>query len=160
MYRGQTFRSDLYYRLNVLPFHLPPLRERREDIIPLAKRFLEEFQQAYGIRREFSPQVFEELLEYDWPGNVRELRNFVERSVVMGNVTLEEHHCVQQETRPTPAPSTLKLSPLAGVPAGEEEKELILAALAANGHHREHTAQSLGISRRTLQYKLKKYNIT
>lgn len=156
----KTFRSDLYYRLNVLPFHLPPLRERREDIIPLAKRFLEEFQQAYGIRREFSPQVFEELLEYDWPGNVRELRNFVERSVVMGNVKLEEHRCLQQETRSEPSPSIPKLSPLAGVPAGEEEKALILAALAANGHHREHTAQALGISRRTLQYKLKKYNIT
>ena len=99
-------------------------------------------------------------MEYDWPGNVRELRNFVERSVVMGSVTLEDRRCTHQDPHPEPTFVTQKLSPLAGVSAGEEEKELILAALAANNHHRERTAQALGISRRTLQYKLKKYNIT
>lgn len=154
----KSFRSDLYYRLNVLPFHLPPLRERREDIIPLANRFLEEFQQVYGIRRAFSQQVFDELLEYDWPGNIRELRNFVERSVVMGNAVLERPVSeLPAQTEPPPVP--LRRSRLAGIPPGEEEKAVILSALAANNHHREHTARALGISRRTLQYKLKKYHI-
>ena len=149
----KTFRSDLYYRLNILPFHLPPLRERRDDIIPLVNRFLEEFYQKYGIRREFSPTLCQEMLDYGWPGNVRELRNFIERSVVMGTDSLD---FPAVPAKPAPAPA---VSPLAGVSEGEEEKEAILAALAANGNHREHTAQALGISRRTLQYKLKKYHI-
>ncbi len=76
------FRADLYYRLSVVPLNLPPLRERREDIIPLALRFLEQFGQKYGRTKVFTQGVFDQLLAYDWPGNVRELRNVVERLVI------------------------------------------------------------------------------
>ena len=148
----KTFRSDLYYRLNILPFYLPPLRERKDDIRPLVNRFLKEFQEQYGIRRELSENVYQEMLKYDWPGNVRELRNFIERSVLMGSTTLEP--------RTAPPEPEKKVFSLGGAISEDEEKEAILAALAANGNHRERTARALNISRRTLQYKLKKYHIT
>lgn len=79
----KRFRADLYYRLNVIPIHLPPLRERREDIIPLSNYFLEYFCQKYSKEKVFSPHTLDRMSHYLWPGNVRELRNFVERSVVM-----------------------------------------------------------------------------
>ena len=148
----KTFRADLYYRLNILPFYLPPLRERRDDIRPLVSRFLNEFQQQYGVRRELSENVYQEMMEYDWPGNVRELRNFIERSVLMGATALEPW------TAPPPEPEK-KVFSLSRTASEDEEKKAILAALAANNNHRERTAQALNISRRTLQYKLKKYNI-
>lgn len=79
----KKFRADLYYRLAVIPIRLPPLRERREDIIPLAQHFLKLFCRKYAKDKEFSPQTLQLMIQYPWPGNVRELRNFVERAVVM-----------------------------------------------------------------------------
>ena len=79
-----NFREDLFYRLNVIPFHVPPLRERKEDIPALAAYFLEEFARAYGRKpKELTPQALEALQEYHWPGNVRELRNLIERIVIL-----------------------------------------------------------------------------
>ncbi|NLY43325.1 MAG: sigma 54-interacting transcriptional regulator [Clostridiaceae bacterium] len=82
MVKDGTFRSDLYYRLNVIPIYIPPLRERKDDIIPLAFHFLERFNKQYKCRKEFSLEVPDLLLEYPWPGNVRELENIIERVVV------------------------------------------------------------------------------
>ena len=79
----KRFRVDLYYRLAVIPIRLPPLRERREDIIPLAQHFLTLFCRKYAKDKSFSPQTLQLIAQYPWPGNVRELRNFVERAVVM-----------------------------------------------------------------------------
>ena len=79
----KKFRADLYYRLAMIPIRLPPLRERREDIIPLAQHFLKLFCRKYAKDKEFSPQTLQLMIQYPWPGNVRELRNFVERAVVM-----------------------------------------------------------------------------
>lgn len=79
----KKFRADLYYRLAVIPIRLPPLRERREDIIPLAQHFLKLFCRKYAKDKELSPQTLQLMIQYPWPGNVRELRNFVERAVVM-----------------------------------------------------------------------------
>lgn len=76
------FREDLFFRLNVVPIHVPPLRERQEEIIPLAKKFLAKFCNAYSLKKELSPEVMEALLEYQWPGNIRELENVIERLVV------------------------------------------------------------------------------
>lgn len=76
------FREDLYFRLNVVPLHVPPLRERKQDIIPLAYTFRDKFCKAYGLEKDFAPEVFGAFLDYDWPGNVRELENLVERLVV------------------------------------------------------------------------------
>jgi PAS domain S-box-containing protein len=86
MVEEKAFRSDLFYRLNVLPIHLLPLRERPKDIIPLAKRFLKELNKKYGLNKRISPQLERDLLRYDWPGNVRELRNVIERLVIT-NIT-------------------------------------------------------------------------
>ncbi|WP_051276392.1 sigma-54 interaction domain-containing protein [Desulfovirgula thermocuniculi] len=82
MVEEKAFRGDLYYRLNVLPIHLPPLRERPEDILPLARRFLQELNKKYGLKKRMSPQLEKLLLSYDWPGNARELRNVIERLVI------------------------------------------------------------------------------
>ena len=83
MVREGTFREDLYYRLNVVPIRIPPLRERREDIIPLAKRFIGQINKQYDTQKTFSGMAFRELYEYSWPGNVRELRNLIERVMVI-----------------------------------------------------------------------------
>lgn len=84
MVQEGTFREDLYYRLNVVPIAVPPLRERREDILPLLRRFLDRCGQRYGLRRRFSLEAFRRLERHPWPGNVRELEHVVERAVVLG----------------------------------------------------------------------------
>jgi two-component system nitrogen regulation response regulator NtrX len=84
-----NFREDLFYRLNVIPFYVPPLRERKEDVPLLARHFLKEFSAAYGRRpREISDEAVETLMRYSWPGNVRELRNVIERIVIMNPTTM------------------------------------------------------------------------
>lgn len=153
----KTFRSDLYYRLNVIPLRIPPLREHREDIVPLVHYFEEYFSQKYGVQRFFAPQVYEELRTNNWVGNVRELKNMVERLVVMGTsgaaLAQDRPYGILS---PDPAPAG---SDRPGAPTPESEREQIIQALAANGNHREKTAQALCISRRSLQYKLKKYGL-
>src|SRR5581483_12214662 len=89
-----NFREDLFYRLNVIPFHVPPLRERKEDIPALAAHFLDEFGRAYGRKpKELTPEAYRVLQEYSWPGNVRELRNLMERIVIMNpQVRVDARH--------------------------------------------------------------------
>lgn len=157
--RNGTFRSDLYYRLNVIPFTIPPLRDRKEDIIPLAKLFLRHFCDKYSMEKEFSNKVYQALLKYTWPGNVRELRNLVERMVVMSEASVVKINRIPVEMIDLDAAQLAK-----DAKNGKEEKEndecrKIKAALLLNSGHRENTAKYLGISRRTLQYKLKKYGI-
>lgn len=82
MVDARQFRADLFYRLSVVPIHIPPLRERREDILPLVHQFLEEINRQYALEKRFSEQVLAALFDYDWPGNARELRNMVERLIV------------------------------------------------------------------------------
>ena len=85
MVKGSTFRTDLYYRLNVFPIKIPPLRERPEDVPPLASSFLSKFNKKYKKSKFFTPQSVIALERYSWPGNVRELENIVERLVIVGN---------------------------------------------------------------------------
>jgi transcriptional regulator with PAS, ATPase and Fis domain len=82
MVEQRRFRSDLYYRLNVVPIHIPPLRERHDDILPLIHQCLDDFNVRYGLARRISERALQRMLDYHWPGNVRELRNIVERVVV------------------------------------------------------------------------------
>ena len=90
---NKTFREDLYYRLSIVPFKIPPLRERRADILPLAQTFLKRFNEKYERTKILTPQAIDELLSYDWPGNVRELRNVIERLVVTTSAsTVEVRH--------------------------------------------------------------------
>lgn len=88
MVEHKQFRQDLYYRLNIVPIHIPPLRERRNDIIPLAKRFLDGLNQKYHFEKKLSNLAYQFLTEYSWPGNVRELKNVIEQAVIMSEDNL------------------------------------------------------------------------
>src|SRR5690606_7096233 len=106
--RAREFREDLYYRLMVVPVQVPPLRARREDILPLCNGFLKKFTAKYGKRVSISREVMEHLEGYGWPGNVRELENTIERTVVLaGDETLMPRDIPILETRAPPAPAGL-----------------------------------------------------
>jgi DNA-binding NtrC family response regulator len=151
--KNGRFREDLFYRLNVVELHIPPLRERREDILPLASRFIGEF--AKG-RARFSESVSACLENYPWPGNVRELRNSMERAVLLSRseLILPEHlpERVRLAAGQPPAPEPAELEKLE-----EIERQAILQALRQHNFNRTETALALGISRRTLIYKLQKW---
>jgi DNA-binding NtrC family response regulator len=157
--RAGSFREDLYYRLAVVPLQLPPLRERREDIPLLATVFLKQFCEQYQHPdKALSAPALQILREYAWPGNVRELRNLAERLVVTvpGRVI-----------RPVDLPSTImtgeplerSISVPLGIPLAVIEEQIIRWTLREVTSHRERAARILGISPRTLHYKLKRYQI-
>lgn len=154
--KAGRFREDLYYRLNVVELSVPPLRERREDILPLANHFIAEFSQG---KARFSSAVNECLERYHWPGNVRELRNAMERAALLsrGELILPDH--LPNKVRSTP--ETSAAGPSVTVPAGaqleEVERQTILQTLQKHGFSRTETAKALGISRRALIYKLQRY---
>jgi DNA-binding NtrC family response regulator len=153
-----TFREDLFYRISVIPVHLSPLRERKEDIIPLANHFLEKYNQR---RRRalagFHPIVKENLLNYSWPGNVRELENIVERSVVIED---------NDEITLSSLPSHLRGDSAQAETSSHEivslellEKSHIIKALKATEWNRSKTARLLRIDRKTLYDKIRRYQI-
>jgi DNA-binding NtrC family response regulator len=149
------FREDLFYRLNVVELCLPSLRERPEDILPLASAFIAEFTKG---KARFSPSVPEILARYAWPGNVRELRNAMERAALLslGELILPEHlpARVRQATESAHAvPDELGDS----TRLGEIERQAILQALRKHDFNRTETAKALGISRRALLYKLQRF---
>jgi len=148
------FREDLFYRLNVFPLHLPPLRDRREDIIPIAEFFAEKIAGRMGRPFEaISEDARRILYQHSWPGNVRELQNAIERALIISDGPILKAQDlplpVSQQTTELSAPKTL-----AGI-----EKNAILAALELNSGERQATAEQLGISLRTLQYRLKEYGL-
>jgi DNA-binding NtrC family response regulator len=163
--RGQ-FRSDLYYRLNVLEFRLPPLRERPLDIVSLGLQFVEEACQKYGITiRQVHRDFLEALTAYHWPGNLRELKNQLQRSVLFCpgedlNVT-DLSPAILQTPVPTPhltsAPEGLKWSLQQHVAASEQE--MLHQALRAHGYSKTLTARALGISRVGLYKKMRRYGM-
>jgi transcriptional regulator with PAS, ATPase and Fis domain len=150
--KGGRFREDLFYRLNVVELTIPPLRERPEDILPLARLFIGEFTQG---RARFSSAVAECLVRYSWPGNVRELRNAMERASLLsrGEMVLPEHlpARVRGATPPVPVVESADAGRLE-----EVERQTILQALRQHEFNRTETAKALGISRRTLVYKLQR----
>jgi two-component system response regulator FlrC len=152
--RQERFRDDLYYRIAVLPIGLPPLRERREDIEPLVRRFLRELEPRRDTT--VSPEALRRLGEHSWPGNVRELRNVIERGLVLaGEAPVGVEH-LQLEPGPGGSDAT---SDAAGSRLRDLEKRAILEALESVGGNRKAAAERLGISLRTLQYRLKEYGI-
>ncbi|HIJ66270.1 MAG TPA: sigma-54-dependent Fis family transcriptional regulator, partial [Candidatus Hydrogenedentes bacterium] len=152
------FREDLFFRLNVIPIHLPPLRERREDIPALMNHFLKRYCQENGRGdMTFSAETRRLFLEYPWPGNVRELQNAIERAVVLSSdATLKPEHFTLQNMLSRPVSGDMVAVPM-GVTVAEMEKELILRTLAHQNDNRTKTAEVLGISVRTLRNKLKEY---
>ena len=153
------FREDLYYRLDVVPIDIPPLRQRQEDIPLLVEMFLEEFCRAHEqTRKKASPKAMEHLINYAWPGNVRELRNLLQRLVVTcpGKTILPTHFPDPLgEADPGMGQFTVKL----GSSIQEVEADLIRQTLERVTSNRRAVAAMLGISVRSLQYKLKQYNI-
>ena len=151
--KAGRFREDLFYRLNVVELNIPPLRERREDILPLAGRFIEEF--AKG-RARFSESASACLENYPWPGNVRELRNSMERAVLLSRSEL-----ILPEHLPTRVRAATESS--GAREAGDRERleeierQAIMQALRQHDQNRTETARVLGISRRALIYKLQKW---
>jgi len=150
----KQFREDLYYRLNVIPLYLPPLCQRREDIILLAEFFLKRLCTENGkVLKQLSPEAKERLLDYHWPGNIRELANVIERTVVMHTQEVIEAEEIPLDVAP--------LCPVSNIPPGatlkEVEKQWILETLEKEKQNRTRTAQVLGISIRTLRNKLRTY---
>lgn len=159
--RKGLFREDLYYRLAVIPVYLPPLRERREEILPLAQHFLEEFANRYATEPAMlSEGAKEVLVEYPWPGNVRELRNLMERMAILHagtTISVEDlpGHLVEEKT-------TFSDRGLKETIHNEKEKmerELVRDALKKCNGNRTKAAEYLGVSRRWLQLKLKYYGL-
>jgi DNA-binding NtrC family response regulator len=146
------FREDLFYRLNVVELNLPPLRERREDILPLATQFIREFGQGHS---RFSAAVADCLERYAWPGNVRELRNAMERAALLsrGELILADHLparvCAGKSSATTATGDTTRLEAI--------ERQAILDMLRQHDSNRTETAKALGISRRALLYKIQRF---
>jgi DNA-binding NtrC family response regulator len=177
--RGGHLREDLYYRLDVFHVHLPPLRERREDIRSIAEALLGDLNRKHECRvTDISPPVLESLERHQWPGNVRELRNVLERAVILaGEGTVEMNHLpafLQSQTAasgpsagatapaapPAPAPSAAdesRISFAVGTTVEEAEKGLILRTLEHTRNNKTRAAEILGISLKTLHNKLKEY---
>ena len=150
----KSFREDLFYRLNVFPIHIPPLRERREDIFPLAEHFVAKISTRMGRPApSFSPEARELLHRHAWPGNVRELSNAIERALIVAGAQM-----IQPEDLPMQPDVERAASPRPGSLA-DIEREAILEALTRNTGDRRATAEELGISLRTLQYRLKEYGM-
>jgi two-component system response regulator HydG len=153
----RRFRQDLYYRLNVARFHLPPLRDRREDIPLLADFFLEKYNRKMGTRARFSDEVMERLLGHDYPGNVREMENMVEQAVALcsgGVITVDD---ILPQAPPRAVRTTGKT--LADI-VDEAEREAVEAALKTFDGSRERAAEALDISPTTLWRKMTRLGIT
>ena len=155
-----TFRQDLFYRLNVIPFYVPSLRERKEDITTLAQYFLGEFSSKYGKRpRELSDSAMEILLRYPWPGNVRELRNLVERLVIVCPQTrIEPHHLPPELFRGVAESPHHPYSTLHEARSAYE-REFILRKLQEHRWNMTQTATALGLERSHLYRKMKSLGI-
>jgi two-component system response regulator HydG len=158
MVRQGAFREDLFYRLNVIALRVPPLRERREDIAPLAEHFLERFARRQGRGLTLAGPALERLLRHAWPGNVRELENAMERTAILARGAVVE---------PDDLPPAIAQDAAAALPAdapaaetlAEAERAHILQVLARHGGSQSRAADALGIGRTTLWRKLKDYGL-
>lgn len=156
---AERFREDLYYRLNVVPIQLPPLRDRADDVALLAEQFLDEFtRQHHRNPKELSREAMRLLRLYAWPGNIRQLRNVIERCVVTVREDLIKPEHLPEEIQASREEVRTMLVTL-GSSLKEIERDVITRTLAEVTNHREKAAKLLGISLRALQYKIKAYGI-
>ncbi|MCL4114533.1 UNVERIFIED_CONTAM: hypothetical protein GTU68_057382 [Idotea baltica] len=154
-----TFREDLYYRLNIIPIQIPPLRQRRDDIPLLVEHFLKHFcQRHHRSTKTVASDAMRQLVMARWPGNVRQLRNVIERMVVTVNDDTILDSDIPADLSPTTDSTTSSVSTLADA-VDEAEKDAVSAALAACDYHREKTAKLLSISVRTLHYKMNRHGL-
>jgi DNA-binding NtrC family response regulator len=153
-----NFREDLYYRLDVVSIHVPPLRERRDDIPLMTHKFIEEFAQENGKSVEgITNPALQALVSYRWPGNVRELRNVIESIVVLTKNNIITEQDIPPYITAKDEQSSLRLQ--AGISLPEAEKELILFTLENSGGNKTRTAETLKIGRKTLHRKLAEYGL-
>ena len=155
------FREDLYYRLDVIRVQIPPICDRKEDIIPMAEHFLAQYAEELGKPRlKLGVSALNSILNYDWPGNARELKNTVKRAVALSNNSVLESDDIfivptlqsmpgKLELKRSPEPNTLE----------EGQREQIKRALIANNWNYSKTSKQLGIGRTTLWRKVKKYDL-
>ncbi|MFZ1711671.1 MAG: sigma-54 dependent transcriptional regulator [Nitrosomonas sp.] len=159
--REGAFREDLYYRLNVFPLEIPPLRMRPQDIVPLTRHVLakaaQDTQSPYILRQS----AIDALESYTWPGNVRELENVIQRAMIMASESIEASHLNLPVNIAQERPSTIDTRPIADLHDIKLlEREHILQTLAAVNGSRKLAVQKLGISERTLRYKLQQYRLS
>ncbi|RTR35207.1 sigma-54-dependent transcriptional regulator [Robertmurraya yapensis] len=162
-----TFREDLYYRLNRMPIHIPPLRDRKDDIPSLCNRLLQKINQDYGRNVEgITPAAMKLLLQYNWPGNVRELDNILGRAVIFMNYhenEIDVHHIpelkMSQETKVEPSFSPISNGESLNSVLEQYERNIIIDTLEKMKGNKTETAKALGLSLRNLYYKLEKLEI-
>ena len=159
----RQFRDDLYYRINVFPIVIPALRERKQDILPLARHFLLELTESTGkVVTDIRPGARKILLQYGWPGNVRELKNVLERAVILtqDNSIGLEHLPVRLHQQQPAAPAEVAVSlPPEGMSLAGLERSLIEQALRQSRNNKSMAARMLGLSRAKLRYRLKKHGL-
>jgi len=155
------FRADLFYRLRVIPITLPPLRERREDILPLVKHFVAHFDREFGKKvREIAPEAQAMLAAYPWPGNVRELRNVIERAVLLTDgETIGARELPPEVAAPMERPAAAAALPSDGVKLDEVERRLLVEALDRAHGNQSHAAELLGLSRHQVRTRMKRYGL-
>ena len=160
----EKFRSDLYYRLNVCPIYIPPLRERKSDILPLANFFVQKENIRFSKNIQgFDKEVQKLFLEYDWPGNVRELKNAIERAMIFeqGPFITAKHLPFRSDRTPSAYPGQPKKQALGKtMTLADAEKDLLIQALNKTQGNKSRAAKTLGITRDAIRYKIKKWNIT
>ena len=153
-----TFRSDLYYRLNVVHLHVPPLRERKEDLPLMIDAFLKEFTEENAkVITSIEPKARAALYAYDWPGNIRQLRNCLESAVVMSSDNIIRLDDLPEPIREAEQTAAIRIQ--IGTPLAEAEQHIILETLAAYKGNKSKTADILGIGRKTLHRKLDEYAV-
>jgi DNA-binding NtrC family response regulator len=159
----KTFRNDLYYRLQVIPIFLPSLRERREDIIPLATHFIANYNREFNKKVVGIAAMAERVMvDYSWPGNIRELKNVIERAIILGNdeTLLLEHLPLEIVAKATPqggAPASSFRLPPEGIDIEEVEKELIRQALEISEWNQSKAAKKLSLGIDAFRYRMKKF---
>ena len=160
--KAGRFREDLYYRLAVLEIDIPPLRDRVEDLPLLVSHLMGKLGKKNNKEiRSVTPAFLDALSHYHWPGNVRELENVLERALILSRSdVLGPELLPPQILGPQPEQAASPAAPAAPASLEDAEREALVRALGAHGGHREKTADALGISRRTLQYKLKRFGLT
>lgn len=152
------FRSDLYYRLNVIPFSIPPLRERREDILDLAEHFVRKYEpKSKRGQYQISAELASALHEHDWPGNVRELANFIRRALALTHSSTLGIELFSSVAKPQP--QAQNNGPKPGDTLQHVERQLLEATLEATHGNRTRTAEMMGLSLRTIRNKIREYGL-
>ncbi len=159
--RNKEFREDLYYRLNVITISIPPLRERREDILPLVDLFVSRYNEKFGLSiRGVATEAKEMLAEYNWPGNVRQVRNVIERAMVLEDDDMLSPQNIILEAGELSAGPDQPLTAAAGDASLEDvERAMLVQALERCQGNQTRAAKALGVTRDTLRYRIKKYGL-